>query len=229
MELREYWAIITRRWWIIAVLGLIALALSVLLAPQTENRYVATVRLAISIIPEPQSPGIYNFDRFYAFQASEFLVDDFAGLVRSQAFATDVSRILNDPSISVGEIQGSRSTEKSHRLLTITTTTNNADKSKRIADATVVALEQRGPAYFRQLSSDEGFVTVIDPATVQVISGQQRQILDIAVRTALGLIAGLALVLLLHYLDRAIYSPREVEQLLGLPVIGELPPDRLTR
>ncbi len=44
-------------------------------------------------------------------------------------------------------------------------------------------------------------------------------------RTGLAFVAGLVLVFLLHYLDNAIYDAEDVERVLKVSVLGELPPE----
>jgi capsular polysaccharide biosynthesis protein len=50
-------------------------------------------------------------------------------------------------------------------------------------------------------------------------------VLNTAVRTGLGLAAGIGLAFLLHYLDTRLRSRTDVEEWLGLPVVGTIPPE----
>ncbi len=229
MDVRDYWVVIARRWWILAAFTLAALLLSLAFAPRTEDRYVATVRAAVSLRAEPFRQDVFGFDRFYAFQSAEFLVDDFAEVIRSQAFSEDVARTLNDPSITPGMVQDARRVEKTHRILTVTIASGNADATRRMAEATMRTLEQVAPAYFLQLDAGDARVSIIDQPQTVTISGAQRTALDIALRTALGFAVGLALVFLLHALDRTLYTPKEFQDALDTPILGEIPPDRLAR
>jgi capsular polysaccharide biosynthesis protein len=226
MDLRDYAAIILRRWWIVAIFTVAALGLSLLLAPRVETRYVSSVRLAISLRGEPVRDDVFGYDKFYAFQAAEFMIDDFAEIVKSRAFADDVAAVINDPSITPGMIQGTKSTDKTHRVMTLRVSGSNPDQVTRIAAGAVTVLDNRAPFYFRQLDVGDAQVRVIDPPSLETVEGGNRFLIDVAIRTALGFIVGLALVLFLHYLDTAIYSRRDAEQ-LALPIMGELPPDAL--
>jgi capsular polysaccharide biosynthesis protein len=79
------------------------------------------------------------------------------------------------------------------------------------------------PTYKEALSEQDPKFTVIDPPRLVVQPGVRRGALDVAIRTLLGLIFGLALAFLLHYLDDTFHDGAEVERLTGLPVLAEIP------
>jgi succinoglycan biosynthesis transport protein ExoP len=54
-------------------------------------------------------------------------------------------------------------------------------------------------------------------------SSPVRGTLNLGLRVLLGLIAGAALAFLIEYLDDSVRSPREAQDVLGLPVLGEIP------
>ena len=59
--------------------------------------------------------------RYYAWLTSEYLVDDFTEVVRSELFADNVSVRLADQAIIVpaGLIQGSAATGQQHRIISL--------------------------------------------------------------------------------------------------------------
>jgi capsular polysaccharide biosynthesis protein len=68
-----------------------------------------------------------------------------------------------------------------------------------------------------------GQVVLIDPPTVRASTTTGSRWLDLALRGGLGLLVGLLLAVVLEYLDSRLRTAREVEQYLGLPVLGEIP------
>jgi capsular polysaccharide biosynthesis protein len=66
----------------------------------------------------------------------------------------------------------------------------------------------------------------IDAPRLIVQPGVRRGAFDVAVRTLLGLVVGIALAFLLHYLDDTIRDRADLERALGLPVMAELPGGR---
>ncbi len=224
MELRQYGSILWKRAWIMVALTLLAGGLSLLVSPAREG-YEAIIRVTIGVQPEERRENIYQYDRYYSFLASEYLADDFGEVVKSQAFLQDVQQELGDYSIPLGSIFGDRGTKKTHRLLTLTISGRGEDQTRRIADAVVKVMETKGNQYLAQLGSDRAVVRVIDPPEVYPAARGSKALMDLGLRTGLGLLAGLALVLLLEYLDGSVRDRRQVEGALGLVVLGELPPE----
>lgn len=224
MELRQYGRILWKRAWLIAALTLIAGVTSFLISPAREG-YEATLRVAIGVQPEERRDNLYQYDRYYAFLASEYLADDFGEVVKSRAFLEDVQKEMGNTPIALGSIFGDRGAKKTHRLVTLTVTAKGQEQARQIADAVLRVMENKGNQYLAQLGSDRAVVRVVDPPEVYPASRGQRALLDLGLRTGLGLLAGLALVLLLEYLDNTVRDRTEAEGVLGLTVLGELPPE----
>lgn len=225
MELKQYWRIFARRWWVVVLITVLSGLLSVAFEVRTGLSYVATMRVVTSVPPEPKAPDNYNYDKYYTWLSSEYLVDDLSEIVKSRSFLDDVQVELNDPSIDVKTlIEGERATKKTHRILAIKVTSNNKGQALAVANAAARVIEKKGKEYLLQLSYGDAQVKVIDPPEVALDGGGLRAALNIALRTALGFLAGVALIFLLYYLDSTIYDADDVERRLGMRVLGELPP-----
>ena len=137
MELRAYWKIIRRRWWL--PVGLVLLVLVFTLAMQRPwqakpTTFSANMRFNVGIQPE-RVPGVYTFDRYYTMLTSEYLVDDLGEIVRSQVFAQEVSKRLAEKGIVVpaGAIGASTQPGKLHRILTVNVGWPNALVHRRVS------------------------------------------------------------------------------------------------
>lgn len=226
MELRSYWTIVRRRWWIVALLTLVTAAGAWFLSPQVQGRHTATMRVLISVPPEPKTGNYFGFDTYYSWIASEYLVDDFSEVVKSQRFADDIRAQLGQTEMDGASIEGVSGTQKTHRVLTLKISGGDAEQVRQVAGAAQRAIETNAPDYFAQLAVAQARVAVIDPPVVGIEGGRSRNLLDIALRTAVGFALGLGLIFLLHYLDTTLYETPEFEQLLRLPVLGEIPADQ---
>lgn len=223
MELREYWTILWRRRWIIAGLALVVLAGSLVFRSHPTPMYQATMRFTIGVPPE--SDERVTMDPLYsAYLASEYIADDFAEILRSETFASDVSARLAAQGIVVpaGAIQGFTVAEKQHRILTMQITWPDEGQLRAIAQAARDTLEQDNAKYFRQLGSEGAEVFVIDSPRIASLGVSLKDRLDIPIRVALALLAGVGLAFLLHYLDDTIRDSQDVEA-LGLSVVGQIP------
>ena len=67
--------------------------------------------------------------------------------------------------------------------------------------------------------------THADEPVVNAITPGLRGQLDLPLRVALALLAGLGLALLAHYIDPTVRDRAELER-VGLPVLGEIPKER---
>jgi capsular polysaccharide biosynthesis protein len=227
MELRRYWDIVWRRGWIVLALVLLTGLISVNWRGTPPPSYQASFRITVGLTPEERGPATYTYDRYYTWLTSEYIVDSFSELVKSHAFADDVSAYLaggEQPlTVPAGAIRGATISEQVHRILTITITWGDPDQLAAIANAAVRAIENENAKYFAQLGTEGAHVVVIDPPAVVPVGAGLRERLDLPIRLFLALLAGVALTFLLDYLDMSVRNRADLET-LGLDVLGEIPP-----
>jgi capsular polysaccharide biosynthesis protein len=226
MELRTYWRIILRRWWLPVGLAVVVGILTLVMQKPWQPRpatYSATMRFNVGLQPE-RIPGVYTYDRYYTMLTSEYLVDDLGEIVRSQLFATAVSQRLAGQGISVpaGAIGASTQPGKLHRILTVNVSWGNEAQLRAIADAVAATLTERSADFFGQFSAEEADIRLIDPPAIGRVGRSAREQLDLPLRILLALAAGIGLAFLLDYLDDSVRDRTDLER-LGLPVLGEVP------
>jgi capsular polysaccharide biosynthesis protein len=226
MELRQYWRIVWDRRLVVlgvTLVALVAAIVSVAALPQPLPSYQATVQLGVRPGNQPV-PSYQQYAEYYLFLSSEFLNDDIINLVKSPGFAEALQkRAANRPE---GPPNGSIKGEKAHRLVTFTVSSDRGSDAMVMAQGIADVLTNPAPNepdYRKILSEQDPVVTVIDPPRLVVQPGVRRGALDVAIRTLLGLIFGLALAFLLHYLDDTYHDGGEVERALGVPVLAEIP------
>ena len=221
MELKAYWGILRRWWWVVALVTLVAGAGSLALRPPETPSFTANLRLAVGLLPESGDGKFYTYDQYYTWLTSEYLADDLSEVVRSQVFAADVSQRLG-AKVDAGLIQGATSPQKTHRILTVSITTGSAEQSLAIAGAAVQALQEQGDKYFAQINARNAAIRVIDPPALVPQAVGLRERLDLPLRLLLALAAGVALAFLLDYLDDSVRGAGDLEA-MGLAVVGEIP------
>lgn len=227
MELYEYWQILRRRWWLPPVLTLTVTLMSLLqLRPwqAPPPTYTAALRLLIGVMPAAGADATTYDPIYFAWQTSEYLVDDFTEVVRSDLFAQKVSQRLADQGIVVpaGQIQGSSATGRQHRIISLTLTWPNQQELEAVTTAIVAELKENITFYFRQLATENAIVTVLDEPHTTSVAPALRQRLELPLRIVLAFITGVLLVFLLDYLDTSIRNRQEIEQ-MGMAVLGEIP------
>jgi len=226
VELRQYWTIIRRYVWIVLLVPLVVLGVSLALAwrQPASPLYQASVGLVVDMPPLPDSPGM-NFDpRYYAALSTQYLVDDFSRFVTGDVMAEAVTRRLASQKITLppGAIQGSVSSEKIHRLITLRITWGDPDQARAIIAAAADALREESPDYFARLGNQQPVIRIYDGPKVAPLAPSLRERLDWPLRLLLGLLAGVSLAFLMAYLDTRIFTTGDLAR-LGLPVVGEIP------
>ena len=183
MELRSYWRIILRRWWLpvgLAVaVGLLTLVMQKPWQPRPVS-YSATMRFNVGIQPE-RIPGVYTYDRYYTMLTSEYLVDDLGEIIKSNVFAGAVSQRLASQGIVVpaGAIGASTQPGKLHRILTVVITWPDEAQLRAIANASAATLTERSAEFFGQFSAAEADIRLIDPPAVARVGRPAREQLDL--------------------------------------------------
>ncbi len=222
MELREYWAILARRWQIIAVVTALVFVASAAMVMLGPTSYMSEIRLVVGIKPEPRQGDYYMYDGYYTWLTSEYMVDDFGEVVRSGSFANDVSATLGQR-VPAGAIKRDLTVTRSHRVLTVDVTTDSLALTQDIGQALKATLQTKAPSYFAELQTQGATVQVIDDPVPQPVMNSTRRALEIGLRTVVGLLGAMALAFLLHYLDPTMRTAAEAEQQLGMPVLAEIP------
>jgi len=226
MELREYWYIVRRRWWLPVGLTLLVGILTLVMQrpwQPSPPTYRASMRFNVGVQPE-RIPGVYTYDRYYTMLTSEYLVDDMGEVVRSEVFAEEVSRRTAERGITVpvGAISSSTQPGKLHRILTVNVSWPDPAQLAVIADAVAATLTESSADFFAQFSAEEADIRLIDPPAIAAVGRPAREQLDLPLRLLLAFTAGVALAFLFHYLDDSVLGRPDLEE-LGLPVLGEIP------
>ncbi len=225
MELRDYVRVIWRYLWLIVALVAVVGVGSFIFRAQPAPQYQASVRFTIGV-SAPPATQVTGYDPILtAYQASEYIRDDFVEIIQSDSFADDVNATL--AKLGVGDIKVSRgnvsaAVEKQRRLMSMTVTWNNPEQAAKIAEAAVKNLSENNAKYFAQLGAAGAMVAVIDKPGVSRVGASLREQLDIPIRVLIALLAGIALAFILDYLDNSVRDARDAEA-LGLRVVGEIP------
>lgn len=225
MELRVYWQVFLRRWWIVASLTALVAVISFAASPLAQGSYLAPFRVLVTLPAQP--PGaFYTYDRYYTFLSTEYLTDDVIEVVRSQAFHEAVRAELGPNGGASFSIASQSRTERAARVISVTVSSNDLEQVLLAAEAAARVLKSKITEFLPTLATPGVSITVIDPPVAQAPSAGGRNYLNVALRAALGLIAGLGLIFLLHYLDTTLYNAEEAGASLGLEVLSAVPPYR---
>ncbi|MDW8298417.1 MAG: hypothetical protein RML95_03680 [Anaerolineae bacterium] len=227
MELKNLLAVLLRRWWLVAVPSLIALALSLpsfgqLIRPQPLYR--VTVRFTAAQPPQPNSGESFEERSYIAWLGSEYAVINLAAWLRTESFAREVSAALKADGqvINVETVRAMIASDSVRSILTLYLTDSDAERLRTVAQAAVRTLVERSNAYFPQLSGQPAQVVPLDAVEVTLLPLPFTERLAPLLRTLIGVLGGVGLAFLADYLDPTLRTRRELEA-LGLPILAEIP------
>lgn len=188
--------------------------------------YNAGVRF---IVGQPPGAAAADLDeqRYYNWLTSEYIVNGLTDWVRGGTFAAAVSARLAAQGIDVppGTIQGGLAADNARSMLTISLTTGDPTMLSAMLDGVIAVLTEENAAALPQLGGRTAILTQLDEPVVNPISAGLSSQLDLPLRVALGIAAGVGLALLAHYLDPAVRDRAEVER-AGLSVLAEIPKEK---
>ena len=229
MELREYWAILRRQWWLPVAFGLAALIVSTVVGLRGATAFRTDMRIAVSTQPttDPNLEKYYD-PVYYSNLDSEYLADDLSEFLHSDAFAQEVSDELQHERglrLEITGIANATRTRKTHRFIDLTITSPTPEEGSEIAGSItrILADPPRLATYLRALDAYKSNLSVVVPPTTRRANTPLGLASEIGLRTLIGLFVGIALAFLVDYLDSSVRTRAEAEDLLQLRVLGEVP------
>lgn len=199
MELRTYWQILIRRWWLAVIPVVVVLAIGLATYRTPAPVYQVGVRFTVGYAPEAST--LYLYDRYYpAWLASEYIAGGLGDWVKTGDFAAEVSRELQKQNVGIpaGALAGRIAADHQRSIVTMYITWGEPRQLEAIATAAIVVLQTRNAQAFAQLGPDGATVRAMDPVSVGRVPPGLRAQLDLPVRVALALAVGIALVFLAH-------------------------------
>jgi capsular polysaccharide biosynthesis protein len=233
LELREYWSIVRRRWWLPVAITLVALVASTGVGLRGAAAWKTDMRIAISTIPTPDPNATLYYDPiYYSNLDSEYLADDMSEFMTSRAFADEVVRELatggKQSEVDPITIVNATRTKKTHRFIDVTITTSTLEQGELIGGSISRILND--PAhlaiYLKALTAYNTQMTIVTPPVTHRANTIPGLIGEIGLRTVIGLLVGLGLAFVIDYIDPSVRTREEAETILQVPVLGQIPRTR---
>ncbi|MDO5118799.1 MAG: Wzz/FepE/Etk N-terminal domain-containing protein [Coriobacteriales bacterium] len=148
--------------------------------------------------------------------AGQMLTNDVATILRSDRVKHDVAQQFGLESLGGYELSITSSTTT--RVITLSVTGHDPKNAAQVANA-LVEDTSRVASEIMQIEA----VNVIDSAKIPTAPSGPRRSLYTAVGFMAGLFAAVAIVVIQDMLDTRIRSGNDVEELVGVPVVGHFP------
>lgn len=220
IRLPRFWAVVRRRWPVLLLLPLLALGLAAYNYRHTAKTYTASGEATVtSIAPDPTNPQ--GYDNYYRALASEAATDDLTRVVTGSVFAGNVAKRLQDKGqqYTAGEVQGALSSTRVYRVLSVNATSGDPARAVAIARAALDELAANGPRYLPNRPVE---VTITNYPTGAGAKAIKAGVLAAGTFLA-GVLLAAVIALLVDLFDTRLHDRREIEDQLGLPVVGAIP------
>lgn len=219
LDLIQYWEVLKKRWKIILILPLIAALTSgivsfLILKPVYEASTTIIVGKKASDTSQNNQLLDYN-----VLLANQQLAKTYATIAKSRTVEENVIKDLGlsttyeelDQNIVVDSV-------KNTEVLEIKVTNTDPELAAQIANSTAAQFSESVIA-IKKVDS----VSVVDSAVAPSNPIKPKKLLNILIALVVGMMTSVGLAFLLEYLDNTIKDSHDVEQVLGLPVLGIIP------
>jgi capsular polysaccharide biosynthesis protein len=191
MDIREFAAILLRKWWLI--LGMPLIVFAGMVWRSSDPPYESSFRASILMPGDTEVPG--------SSERPELMVlDDLPELIQSQVFAEDVASALpavGGPNLSVDDVHNSLSSDRYSRILTVHATNDSASTAESIAMAVANVLPDAVNQNLVAVGAAPATVNIIDPPSVATPANEHRWLI-IGLETLVALGFAIGIVLAMH-------------------------------
>lgn len=176
------------------------------------NEYTATTTMYVLSKNDEQQTMITQSD----LSAGQMLTNDVATILRSDRVKNDVASQFGLENLNAYDLSVTSSTTT--RVITLAVTGHDPRNAAEVANA-LVEDTSRVASEIMQIEA----VNVIDSAKTPMAPSGPRRGLYTAVGFMAGLFAAVAIVVIQDMLDTRVRSGQDVEELVGVPVVGHFP------
>lgn len=216
IDLKEYFSIIKKRFWIIALTTILAATISgVLSFFVLKPVYQANSTLIVNT-EENEETNTLTGDQFTVTQK---LAVTYGEIIKSRAVIEPVIKKLDlDETYEQLAKQITVAPVKDTQIINISVEDKNATKARDIANELPKVFTKEAKRITKANS-----VEVIDKAITPKNPIKPNKVMNVAIAAVLGFMIGLFVVFLIEYLDNKIKTPQDIEKYLDLPILGVIP------
>ncbi|WP_081015935.1 YveK family protein [Paraclostridium sordellii] len=222
IDLKEYFLIIKKKAWIIALITSMAMLASGIISFFVLSPVYQTKTTLI--VNSDKAPGtdVITGDQI---SVSQKLAVTYGEIIKSK---TVLDEVANQLKIKGGyqtiEKKLTVSPVADTQILEISVEDTNPQRAADIANTIPAAFTKE----VKRITKANN-VEVIDKAIVPKSPIKPNKIMNIMISAILGIMASLFVIFLLEYMDNKIKSPQDIEKHLGLPLLGVIPNERKVR
>ena len=220
IDLREYFGIIKKRFWIIALITVIATVISGVIS-----------FFVLKPVYEAKSTLIVNTEKYEGSQVitgdqisvTQQLAVTYGEIIKSRTVLEDVIKNLKLDDEYEGLVKNvTLSPVEETQIISIGVQDTNKAKARDIANEIPKVFAEEAKRITK--AND---IQVIDQAILPKDPVKPNKIMNMVIAAVLGMMIGLFIVFLIEYLDNKLKTAQDIEKHLGLPVLGVVPTESI--
>ena len=216
IDLREYFSIIKKKWYIMAILCVICLAISSVYSFFIAKPVYQAETTLIVKTEKVEGTNTVSSDQI---KTTQQLAVTYGEIIKSRKVLEDVIKNL-DLKESYGSLSSkiSVSTVTDTQIIKVSVKDTDNDNAAKIANEI--------PAVFTEEAiriADANGVEVIDKAQVPTNPVAPNKKMNILIAGVLGIMVGLFSIFLMEFLNNKMRTPQDIDRTLGLPLLGVIP------
>ena len=213
VDLREYFGIVKKRFWIVALITIIAVVVSGVISFFMLNPVYEAKSTLIVNTEKNEETQMITGDQF---NVTQKLAVTYGEIIKSRSVLDDEYGDLVK-NVTVSPV-------KDTQIISISVQDTNKEKARDIANEIPKVFKKEAKRITK--AND---IQVIDKAILPQNPIKPNKMMNMAIAAVLGAMIGLFVVFLIEYLDNKLKTPQDIEKHLGLSVLGVVPNEKLER
>ena len=222
-EIRAYLQVLLRRWPFVVVPTVVVAALAIATFRLPQPTYSTSIQYIVSQQPTV-SAETDEESRRLVWITSQYVVNGLTDWANGTDFSARIARELQLKGfdIDTGEVSSALLAGTIRSKLEIYVDHSDEETVRAISNAANVVLNRDNIEAIPQLGEDQAFLMPIDELEIEEIAPGMSALLMLPIRMAIGAAAGLALALLVEYIDPKIRSGHQLKS-IELALLAEIP------
>ena len=213
VDLREYFGIVKKRFWIVALITIIAVVVSGVISFFMLNPVYEAKSTLIVNTEKNEETQMITGDQF---NVTQKLAVTYGEIIKSRSVLDDkYGNLVKNVTVSP---------VKDTQIISISVQDTNKEKARDIANEIPKVFKKEAKRITK--AND---IQVIDKAILPQNPIKPNKMMNMAIAAVLGAMIGLFVVFLIEYLDNKLKTPQDIEKHLGLSVLGVVPNEKLER
>ncbi|GAA0104644.1 Wzz/FepE/Etk N-terminal domain-containing protein [Paraclostridium sordellii] len=223
IDLREYFYIIKKRVWIIALITVLAMITSGIISFFVLSPvYEANTTLIVNTEQNKATNNMITGDQL---NVTQKLTLTYGEIIKSRSVLDSVIEKL-DLNMDYSELEKNItiSPVKDTQIISVTVQNINPKLARDIAN-TIPKVFTKEVKRITKANS----VEVIDKAVTPENPVKPNKTINMAISIVLGIMVGIFIVFVLEYMDNKIKTPQDIEKYIDLPILGVIPNENMDK